>query len=269
MIGYIHSVETMGTVDNGGIRFVLFLQGCRLRCTFCHNPDTWLASGKPVTVAEIIEQLKSYKIFFELSGGGLTVSGGEPLLQSSFVKELFVEAGKLGIHRALDTAGYCKRGNLQEVLPYTDQVIFSLKVVNPEKHRRLTERENVDIIKNLRLTAESQVQLVVCYVLIPGINDSMEDARDLANLVKSLNRKVPVDVLAYSKLGAEKWEEMGLSDPLAGVAPATQEQVERFQAELSELGVDLYHVKQKRKNTYGSDLENNETRETSLSFLSQ
>lgn len=242
MTGYIHSIETLGTVDNGGIRFVLFLQGCGLRCSFCHNPDTWLASGKPVEVAEIIEQLKSYKTFFELSGGGLTISGGEPLLQSGFVKELFIEAGRLGIHRALDTAGYCKRGDLQEVLPYTDQVIFSLKVVDQEKHRQLTARENVDIIKNLRLTADSQVQLVVCYVLIPGINDALEDARDLAGLVKSLNGNVPVDVLAYSKLGVGKWEEMGLCDPLAGVAPATQEQVERFQLELYRLGVHLYHV---------------------------
>lgn len=268
MIGYIHSIETMGTVDNGGIRFVLFLQGCRLRCTFCHNPDTWLASGKPVEVAEIIEQLKSYKTFFDLSGGGLTLSGGEPLLQSSFVKELFIEAGKLGIHRALDTAGYCKRGDLQEVLPHTDQVIFSLKVVDPEKHRRLTERENIDIIKNLRLTAESQVQLVVCYVLIPGINDSPEDARDLADLVKSLNREVPVDVLAYSKLGSDKWGEMGLCDPLAGVAPATQEQVESFQAELGGLGVHLYYAKHKSKNFIAGGLKNSETGNSSLANFS-
>ncbi|HBC91339.1 MAG TPA: pyruvate formate lyase-activating protein [Pelotomaculum sp.] len=243
MIGYIHSIETMGTVDNGGIRFVLFLQGCGLRCSFCHNPDTWLASGKPVEAAEIIEQLKSYKTFFELSGGGLTVSGGEPLLQSGFVKELFIEAGKLGIHRALDTAGYCKRGDLQEVLPHTDQVLFSLKVVDPEKHRQLTERENVDIIKNLRMAAESQVQLVVCYVLIPGVNDAPEDAQALADLLKSLHGEIPVDVLAYSKLGADKWEEMGLCDPMAGVAPATQKQVELFQSGLRRLGVRLYHVR--------------------------
>jgi pyruvate formate lyase activating enzyme len=111
--------------------------------------------------------------------------------------------------------------------------------------------------------------LVVCYVLIPGINDSPEDVRDLADLVKSLNRKVPVDVLAYSKLGADKWVEMGLSDPLAGVAPATQEQVERFQARLGEMGVDLYHAQHKRKNTFSSSLENSGTGENSLSSLSQ
>lgn len=244
MIGYIHSVETMGTVDNGGIRFVLFLQGCALRCSFCHNPDTWLNRGKPVTVAEIIEQLREYKTFFDLSGGGLTVSGGEPLLQSAFVRELFIEAGRLGVHRALDTAGYCRRGNLQEVLPYTDLVIFSLKAVDPEKHRQLTRRDNQEILKNLRLAAGSMVQLVICYVLIPGINDSSEDARQLAELVKSLNRQVAVDVLAYSKLGTVKWEEMGLSDPLAGTPPATPEQVKRFRSELLGLGIELHNMSQ-------------------------
>lgn len=239
MIGYIHSIETMGTVDNGGIRFVLFLQGCALRCSFCHNPDTWLAKGKPVTVGEIIEQLKEYQTFFELSGGGLTVSGGEPLLQSGFVRELFIEAGKLGVHRALDTAGYCHRGNLQEVLPYTDLALFSIKAVDPEKHRQLTNRENEDIIRNLRLTADSPVQLVVCYVLIPGVNDSPEDARELAGLIRALRGDVPVDVLAYSKLGTIKWEEMGLCDPLAEVPPATPKQVDRFRSELIRLDIHL------------------------------
>jgi pyruvate formate lyase activating enzyme len=242
MIGYIHSIETMGNLDGGGIRFVLFLQGCGLRCNSCHNPDTSLKSGKKVEVQDIIEQLKSFKTSLELSGGGLTISGGEPLLQSAFVKELFIEAGKLGIHRALDTAGYCKLGDLQEVLPHTDQVLFSLRVADPEKHRQLTEKENVDVIKNLRLTAESKVQLVVCYVLIPGINDDPKDAQNLADLVKSLKGDIPVDVLAYSKLEADKWEEMGLCDPIDGVAPATQKQVELFQAGLNRLGVKLYNV---------------------------
>lgn len=241
MIGYIHSIETRGAVDDGGIRFVLYLQGDGLRCKSCNNLDTGLKNGRQVEVQEIIEQLKSYKTDFA-SGGGLTVSGGEPLLQSSFVKELFIEAGKLGVHRSLDTTGYCKPGDLQEVLPHTDQVFFSLRVVDPEKHRQLTKRESIDIIKNLRLTAGSKVELVVCYVLIPGINDALEDAQNLAGLVKSLNRDVPVDVLAYSKLEADKWEEMGLCDPLPGVAPATQKQVELFQSGLRRLGARLYNV---------------------------
>ncbi|MDH7577743.1 MAG: pyruvate formate-lyase-activating protein [Bacillota bacterium] len=240
MIGYLHSVETFGTVDNGGIRFVLFLQGCALRCRFCHNPDTWLTRGQPVTVAEIVDQLKEYKTFFDLSGGGLTVSGGEPLLQHRFVKELFIQAAELGIHRALDTAGFCRHGNLLEVLPHTDLVLFSIKVVDPEKHRQLTGAGNQEILENLTLAVKASVDLVLRYVLIPALNDSDEDASDLADLVKSFEKTVPVEVLPYHKMGVAKWEQLGLHDPLAQVPPATREQVAAFQNKLRRLGLRLH-----------------------------
>lgn len=240
MIGYIHSIETFGTVDNGGIRFVLFLQGCALRCRFCHNPDTWLTRGKPVTVAGIVDQLQEYKIFFDLSGGGLTVSGGEPLLQHRFVQELFVEAGKMGIHRALDTAGFCRHGNLLEVLPHTDLVLFSIKVVNPEKHRQLTGAGNKEILENLALAVRAPVALVLRYVLIPTLNDTQEDISDLINLVKSLDRSPPVEVLPYHKMGAAKWEQLGLDDPLARIPPATREQVAAVQEKLRRAGLRLH-----------------------------
>lgn len=242
MIGYVNSIEIMDAEGGGEQRFVVFLKGCGLRCNACQNQGTSLASGQQVTVEEIIRQLKDYQASLKTSGGGLTVSGGEPLLQSGFVRELFAEAGKLGVHRTLDTAGYCKWGDLQEVLPHTDQVLFSIMVVDPEKHRQLTKRENADIIKNLRLIAESQVQLVVCYVLIPGVNDTLEDARELVDLVKSLPGDIRLDVLAYSKLIADNWGEMGLCDPIEGVAPATQKQVELFQSGLRHLGLNLYNV---------------------------
>lgn len=238
-IGYIHSIETFGTVDNGGIRYVLFLQGCALHCRFCHNPDTWLRKGQPVTVEEIVQQLKEYKPFFELSGGGLTVSGGEPLLQHLFVKELYVEAGKLGIHRTLDTAGYCRYGNMLEVLPHTDLVLFSLKVVNDEKHRRLTDRGNEEILKNLALVAASPVELVIRYVLIPTINDTEEDISDLIELLKSLPRLVSIEVLPYHKLGSAKWERLELCDPLRDIPPATKEQVSLLQERLERSGISV------------------------------
>lgn len=232
MKGYIHSVETLGTVDNGGIRFVLFLQGCALHCRFCHNPDTWLRDGQPVSVEEILEQLKKYKIFFDLSGGGLTVSGGEPLLQYLFVKELFKEAAKLGIHRALETAGFCRHGNLLEVLPYTDLVLFSLKVVNPEKHHQLTGTGNKEILENLALTAKAPVELVLRYVLIPTVNDTGEDALDLARVVKSFPKIIPIEILPYHKMGLFKWEQLDLPYPLAQIPPAAPEQVSAFQDKL-------------------------------------
>lgn len=238
--GYIHSIETLGTVDNGGIRFVLFLQGCALHCRFCHNPDTWLKKGKQVTATEILEQLKDYKPFFDLSGGGLTVSGGEPLLQPDFVRDLFVKAGELGIHRVLDTSGFCRYGNILTVLPYTDLVMFSIKVIDEEKHRKLTDTGNEEILKNLKLVVNSEVEMVISYVLIPTINDSVVDAQDLASLIKSLPREIPVQILPYHKMGTVKWREMGLCDPLAAIPPATPAELKSFQAELGAAGIYIY-----------------------------
>jgi pyruvate formate lyase activating enzyme len=238
--GYIHSIETLGTVDNGGIRFVLFLQGCALRCRFCHNPDTWLMKGKEVAVEEIIEQLKDYKMFFDLSGGGLTVSGGEPLLQPEFVRDIFVQAGELGIHRALDTSGFCRHGNILTVLPHTDMVMFSIKVVDEEKHEKLTTTDNKEILKNLKLAVDSDVELVISYVLIPNVNDSAEDLQDLIDLVKSFDREIPVQLLRYHKMGTAKWQEMGLCDPLADVSPATPEEVKSFHEQLTADGIQIH-----------------------------
>lgn len=238
--GYIHSIETLGTVDNGGIRFVLFLQGCALRCRFCHNPDTWLMKGKAVTVDEFIEQLTDYKTFFDLSGGGLTVSGGEPLLQPEFVRDIFEQAGELGIHRGLDTSGFCRHGNILTVLPHTDLVMFSIKVVDEEKHEKLTERDNKEILKNLKLAVDSGVELVVSYVLIPNVNDSAEDIQDLVQLVKSFDREISVQVLRYHKMGTVKWKEMGLPDPLADIPPAAPEEVKSFQDQLTAAGIQIH-----------------------------
>lgn len=238
--GYIHSIETLGTVDNGGIRFVLFLQGCALHCRFCHNPDTWLKKGKEVTATEILDQLQDYKPFFDLSGGGLTVSGGEPLLQPCFVRDLFIKTGELGIHRALDTSGFCRHGNILTVLPHADLVIFSIKVINEEKHRQLTDSGNEEILNNLKLAANSESEMVICYVLIPTINDSPADARDLACFVKSLPRIIPVQILPYHKMGTVKWRKMGLCDPLAAIPHATQAEVESFQELLRAENIKIY-----------------------------
>jgi pyruvate formate lyase activating enzyme len=239
-VGYIHSIETLGTVDNGGIRFVLFLQGCALHCRFCHNPDTWLKKGKQVTVTEIVEQLQDYKPFFDLSGGGLTVSGGEPLLQPEFVRDLFIKAGELEIHRALDTSGFCRHGNILTVLPHTDLVIFSVKAVDEKKHRELTGAGNEEIMKNLNLVVQSKTEVVICYVLIPTVNDSSADLQDFVALVKSFPRAVPVQILPYNKLGTIKWKEMGLCDPLAGIPPATQDEINAFQEQLRSAGIQIY-----------------------------
>jgi len=238
MIGYVHSVETLGTVDNGGIRFVLFMQGCAMRCAFCHNPDTWLKAGRPVTVEEVLRWLLDYKDFFDRSGGGLTVSGGEPLLQWRFVKELFRACGEEGVHRALDTAGYCRHGNFREVLGHTDLLLFSVKVINPARHRSLTGVDNSLILENLGLAVRAGIELVVRYVLIPGVNDSPGDLAELAALLRSLGNP-PLELLPYHRLGTAKWEQLGLHYALPGVPEATHDDLARARETLVRQGVVL------------------------------
>ncbi len=237
--GYIHSVETMGAVDNGGIRFVLFMQGCPMRCAFCQNPDTWLRTGTEVTVEEIVRQILDYKVFFDASGGGLTVSGGEPLLQHRFVRALFVECGAHGVHRALDTAGYCKHGDFSSVLDCTDLLLFSIKVMDQGRHVQLTGVRNDTILANLQLAARTGIRIVVRYVLIPGVNDSDTDLGDLADFVSSLGTKVAVDVLPYSRMGVAKWERLGLECELERVPEPTCDDISRARRLLAERGVRL------------------------------
>ncbi|MEW6182478.1 MAG: pyruvate formate-lyase-activating protein [Bacillota bacterium] len=239
--GYIHSVETMGTVDNGGIRYVLFMQGCAMRCVFCHNPDTWLREGTEVSVDEILRQVLDYKVFFESSGGGLTVSGGEPLLQHLFVRSLFEECGKNGVHRALDTSGYCRHGDFISLLDCTDLLLFSIKVVNLEKHARLTGVKNGVILANLRSAAAAGMEIVVRYVFIPTVNDSESDLRDLAELVATINDRgrIKVDILPYNRMGLVKWKQLGLNCELREFPEPTPEELRHTRQILRERGISL------------------------------
>ena len=220
MRGYYHSRETFGTVDGKGIRYVLFLSGCALTCAFCHNPDTWQRGDKTITVKEIIDDLLKYRHYYEVSGGGITVSGGEPLLQPEVVAALFQDCRQKGIHTTLDTAGFCPQNNIEQVLPYTDEVLFCVKVMDAEKHRQLTGADNHCIQSNLRLAA-AQVPTVIRYVVIPGINDQLMDIQQLADFILSLSQPVSVELLGYHTLGLKKWEMLGLPYRLLSVPQAT------------------------------------------------
>lgn len=240
MKGYIHSVETFGTVDDGGIRYVLFMQGCAMRCAFCQNPDTWLRRGQAVTVSGVLKDLQLYRRFIELSGGGLTVSGGEPLLQWKFVRELFGRCRAGGIHCTLDTSGYCRHGEFRPVLDVTDRVLFSIKVIDPVKHEALTGVKNDAILGNLSTAAAAPVELVVRYVFIPGINDGRDDLARLVELLKGLKKQPSVDILPYHKLGVVKWEQLGLHYPLEGVREPAGGEVEKARTFLIRNGLKLW-----------------------------
>ncbi|MEG6584393.1 pyruvate formate-lyase-activating protein [Dendrosporobacter sp. 1207_IL3150] len=243
MKAYYHSVETFGTVDGRGIRYVLFLSGCTLGCIFCHNPDTWASGDKTITVEEVLKDFTKYRSFYTSSGGGITVSGGEPLLQAEFVAELFKACREQGIHTTLDTSGYCSEQNAALVLPYVDEVLFCLKAATAESYKSLTLADNTKILANLNHFAAS-TELNIRYVIIPDINNSEEDMIKLAELIKSLPKQVPVDLLPYHSLGREKWDKLGMPYQLSDVPDAELKHINEAKKVLINQGINVleHHV---------------------------
>lgn len=241
MRGHIHSCETFGTVDGPGIRYVLFLSGCPLRCAFCHNPDTWAAGDKTVAVQEVLADIARYRRFYTASGGGVTVSGGEPLLQPHFVAQLLAGCRSAGLHTMIDTAGFYPRQNLEMVLPYTDMAAFSIKAVDPVKHERLTGAGNAGIIANLRYVA-ARKPTVLRYVVIPGVNDTAADIDALAGLVKAAPGNMPVELLAYHTLGRRKWETLGFKYQLDEVRQAEGADLDKARLRLAGHSISVLHA---------------------------
>lgn len=232
MKGRIHSIETFGTVDGPGIRYVVFTQGCLLRCQFCHNADTWeLHGGKEMAVQEIIEDLTAYLPFINASGGGITVSGGEPLLQLPFLIELFKACKQIGVHTTIDTSGGCYstashfQEQLLELLSYTDLILLDLKHINRKKHINLTGMGNDHILAFATFLSEKRVPVWIRHVLVPTINDNTDDLRTLGEFISTLSNVEKVEILPYHKLGVYKWEALGLDYPLVGIDPPSEESV--------------------------------------------
>ncbi len=228
--GRIHSIETFGTVDGPGIRFIVFMQGCPLRCLYCHNRDTWdTKGGREVTVEEIMEELSGYMEFIKFSGGGITVTGGEPTLQPQFVIALFKRCKETEIHTALDTSGFTDINKVEELLTYTDLVLLDIKHGIKEKHKALTGVNNDKIINFTRYLDEKKIPVWIRYVLVPGYTDGQEDLNAAASLIGELNNVEKIEVLPYHPMGEYKWKELGEQYALKGVEAPTREEVERAQ----------------------------------------
>ena len=232
MQGRIHSIETCGTVDGPGLRYIIFTQGCPLRCQFCHNPDTWkMGDGKVMAVKELVDDILTYLPFFEASGGGVTVSGGEPLLQTKFLVALFKELKKLGIHTTIDTSGGCFSKSpsyletLDELLELTDLVLLDMKQFNPEKHKRLTGLSNEHILDFANYLKEKNIPVWIRHVLVPERSDFDEDLYALADFIDTLTNVEKIEVLPYHKLGVYKYEAIGINYPLEGIDPPTAERI--------------------------------------------
>ena len=236
-IGRIHSYESCGTVDGPGIRFIVFLQGCHMRCMYCHNRDTWdLNDGKEVSVEEIINEAKSYKHFMNASGGGVTCSGGEAMLQPEFVRDFFRAAKAEGMHTCLDTNGYIRKHTdvIDEVLEVTDLVMLDLKHMRDEIHRDFIGVPNTRVLDFARYLHKVGQKTWIRYVVVPGYTDTEEDAHLLGQFIKDMDNVEKVELLPYHKLGAHKWEAMGHDYPLEGVEPPSKETMEKIVAVLEQ-----------------------------------
>jgi pyruvate formate-lyase 1-activating enzyme len=221
----IHSIETMGLVDGPGIRVVVFMQGCSLRCAYCHNPDTWLAGGgREITTDELFNKVKRYKGFFKSSNGGVTLSGGEPLLQPDFVEEFFKMCREEGIHTALDTAGF-GLGSYDEILKYTDLVILDVKHIDDGEHKKLTGRGMDEYKRFLEAVRRQGNKLWIRHVVVPGVTDGEEHIAKLGEFINRIPNVVKVELLPYHTLGVNKYKELNIPYRLEGTPPLEEDRL--------------------------------------------
>ena len=225
----IHSIESFGTVDGPGIRFVLFLQGCHLQCKYCHNRDTWdMKGGEYKSLDDIFEKIKRYKNYMMLSGGGVTVTGGEPLLQVKFLKELFKKLKTEGIHTCVDTSGIVAiTDDIKELLQYTDLVLLDIKHIDDEKCKKLVGVSNKRELEFAQYLSDNNIKIWIRQVLVPGYTDDEEDLKKLKKFIKSLKTVDNVQILPYHNMGKFKWEKIGSNYELEDVRPANQDDVDR------------------------------------------
>jgi len=229
--GRIHSLDTFGTVDGPGIRFVLFMQSCALRCQFCHNPDSWdTAAGKPMDVEAVLAEIEPYVDYYRLSGGGITVTGGEPTLQAPFVAALLREVkSRFGLHTALDTSGFCEpsHADASGLLDAADLVLLDLKQMHNARHETLTGQSNERILRFARHLSDLGKSMWIRHVLIPGVTDGYQDLLELGRFVGTLRGVQKLELLPYHRMGVYKWQELDMPYPLAGVPTPTGQEVER------------------------------------------
>jgi len=240
--GRIHSFESLGTVDGPGIRFVVFMQGCPMRCSYCHNPDTQcVTGGMEYTAEEVAQKALKYKSY--LKGGGVTVSGGEPLMQTEFVTELFKILKGEGVHTALDTSGITFNpddektvAKFKELLKYTDLVLLDIKHIADEGHKKLTGVSNKNVLAFAHFLSANGKATWIRHVLVPGITDDDKLLEELGEFIDGLKTVEKVEVLPYHTMGEVKYEKLGREYKLKGVEPPTAERIENAKKILCKRG---------------------------------
>ena len=238
MKGHIHSFETFGTKDGPGIRFVFFMQGCPLRCLYCHNPDTWRPNEAKyeLTPQQALDEVIKVKAFVK---GGVTVSGGEPMMQPEFVLELFKLCKTAGIHTAIDTSGFLFNDKTKEVLSYTDLVLLDIKHINPNKYKELTARPLEPTLNFIEYLAEVNKPVWLRYVLVPHFTDNEDDLHRWAQYVSQFKNVERVDILPFHQMGIHKWEQIGQEYKLKDINSPSNQELNKAEAIFKSYGLNV------------------------------
>lgn len=225
--GYIHSVESCGTVDGPGIRFLIFTSGCPLRCLYCSNVDCrYLENGKQVSVDELVQEIQKYTSYMKSSGGGVTISGGEPLMQPGFVREIFKRCQELGIHTALNTSGFCNLTSAKYVVEFVDLVLLDIKSFDPGTYTTVTGRNIEPSMAFAKYLHAINQPTWIRFVLVPGLTDNPDNIASIADFIAPFNNVERLEVLPFHKMGEYKWQELGFEYLLRDTPPPTPEQIQ-------------------------------------------
>lgn len=227
MNGFINSFQSLGAVDGPGIRFVVFMQGCPLRCAYCHNPETWSSGGEQYTPKQVFDKILRYRPYFK-NGGGVTVSGGEPLMQWEFTAELFSLLREAGINTALDTSGTCEISPAREVLKNTGLVLCDLKFSNEEDYRRFCGGSLKTVLSFLELTEKMNVPLWIRHVVVPGLTDSEESVLKIAEIARRFSNFKKLELLPFRKICSSKYEALSIPFRLRDCPECSGETIERL-----------------------------------------
>ena len=239
--GRIHSLESFGTVDGPGIRFVVFMQGCPLRCQYCHNPDTWdVNKGKQYTPEDLMTEIVKYKSYMDYSKGGVTFTGGEPLLQTDFLLEVSKSCREKGISTALDTSGFIFNDKVKKLLEYIDLVLLDIKNFDPVVYKTVTGVSLSPTLKFLDYLREKNISAWIRYVVVPNLTDNLDSVKKLSDHLDGYPNVEKIELLAFHKMGEYKWRELGLDYKLADTKEPDKELIKKITEILSTNGKVVY-----------------------------
>ncbi|RZL86597.1 MAG: pyruvate formate lyase-activating protein [Variovorax sp.] len=241
IVGYVHSWEVGSTVDGPGIRFVAFLTGCFLRCQYCHNPDTWhKQNGRPVSVARAMQEIGKYAQVLKISRGGVTLSGGEPMVQKAFAMQIFKRCKQLGLHTCIDTAGRLGERMTDDDLAQIDLHLLDIKSGDPAIYEQVTRQPLQPTLDYARRLSDLGRPMWVRFVLVPGLTDGYDNVEKVADVCAGLKSLERVEILRFHQMGHDKWQKLGLDYPLRDVEPPSPELAERVRGQFRSRGLTVY-----------------------------